>query len=219
MFEDTKEQWKDIDGLEGEYAISSKGRVQNLKTGKLIGEGYNNDGYRRITLKGKPYYIHRLVALAFLDNPDNLPEVDHVDECKENNNASNLRWVSKSENTKHSSHKYSCQVKQIDKDGNLIKIWPSIKQIERELGYHRSAIINVCKKKLRYAYNFQWEYTDTSQQHKFNRQVIAFKGTEYVGEFANAAKASEALGLCYQSVYKCLTGCQASNKGYTFTYK
>lgn len=218
MFEDTQEQWKDIDGLEGEYAISTKGRVKNIKTGRILVAKDNGTGYLKVSLKHKNYYIHRLTALAFIDNPNNLPEVDHRDENKKNNDVSNLRWVSKSENTKHSSHKYSCQVKQIDKDGNLIKIWDSFYQIERELDYERTSIIMVCKAKRRYAHGYRWEYLDPSSQRVYNRQVIAYRGNDYIGTFASAVKAAEALGLKRKSVYKCLKGRQGSNKGYTFKY-
>ena len=219
MFEDTQEQWKDIDGFEGLYSVSTKGRVRNIKTGRILVAKDNGNGYLKVNLKRKNYYIHRLTALAFIPNPDNLPEVDHVDECKKNNDVSNLRWVSKSENTRHSIYKCSCKVKQIDKNGNLIKIWDSFYQIVRELDYERSSIIMVCKGRRRYAHGFKWEYLDSSSQRVYNRQVIAYKGTEFIGEFANATKASEALGLKYHSVYQCLRGCIASTHGYTFEYK
>lgn len=218
--EDTDvEIWKDIKGFEGLYAVSSKGNVKNIRSGRILDGYYNHYGYRLVFLKDKQYTVHRLVALTFLDNPNNLPQVDHRDENKRNNDVSNLRWVTASENTRNSSHKYSCKVKQLDKNGNLIKIWPSLKQIERELGYSRSRIRMVCTGKRRSAYNFRWEYLDSSSQRIVNRQVIAYKGTEFIGEFANAVKAAEALGLKYKCVHACLKGLHASNKGFTFTYK
>lgn len=215
---DNEERWKEIDGFEGEYAVSSKGRVKNLKTGKIVGDNDNGHGYRFVVLKGKTYYIHRLVALAFLDNPKNLPQVDHIDEVKTNNDVSNLRWVSASQNQRHSSHKRSCKIKQLTKDGKLIKIWDSFKEIEDKLGYFGNSIRNACRGKQRYAYGYRWKYSDPSQQHKFNRPVVVHKGDKYIGTFANAVKASDALGLSYMSVYHCLQGRLKSNKGYTFTY-
>lgn len=214
-----KEIWKEISGFEGEYAISSKGRVKNLKTGRILVANDNGAGYRRITLKGKHYSIHRLVALAFIPNPDNLPQVNHIDERKDNNDVSNLEWCSKSYNVNYSSHKQSCKIKQLDKDGNLIRTWDSFHQIERELGYVRPPIIRVCKCKQRSAYNFRWEYMDLSSQKIMNRPIIAYKGSEYIGTFASAKKASEALDLKYINIIHCLRGRQASTKGYTFSYK
>lgn len=218
-FKDNEERFKDIDGLEGEYAVSNKGNVKNIKTNRLLGEYYNSAGYRFVILKGKDYLIHRLVALAFLDNPQNLPQVDHRDENKKNNDVSNLRWVTSSENTRHSAHKHSCRINQLTLDGKLVKAWESISQIERETGYFRQAIMQVCKGKHKQAYGYRWEYLDSSSQRVYNRPVIVHKDGEYIGTFANAVKASEALGLKWISVYQCLRGCGLSNKGYTFEYK
>ena len=213
-----KEIWKEIDGLEGLYEVSSHGRVRNIRTGRILGGGYNQYGYRFVKLKGKTYYVHRLTALVFIPNPDNLPEVDHFDENKRNNDISNLRWVTASENQRHSAHQKSCKIKQLTKDGEFVKEWNSIIQIERETGYNKSAITRTCKGKLPYAYGFQWRYADTSSQRIYNCPVAVYRGEDYIGTFASATKASEALGLKYQSVNKCLKGCIASNKGYAFFY-
>ena len=218
MCKDNAEQWKDVVGFEGLYEVSTKGRVKNLKTGRILGDRYDSNGYKIVDLKRKNYYIHRLTALAFIPNPDNLPEVDHVDEDKRNNDVSNLRWVTASENVRHSTHKYSCQVKQIDKDGNLIKTWDSLKQIERELGYKSGSISNICKGMRRYVYGFRWEYVNKDSQRVKNRKVIVYKGSEYIGEFPSANKASEALGLGSRNIYYCLSGRFNSTHGYSFRY-
>lgn len=218
ILEDTNEIWKDIDGLEGEYAVSSKGRVKNIKNGKILNGSYNNDGYKHIKLKGKPYTIHKLVALAFIPNPQNLPQINHLDERKDNNHVSNLTWCTASENTRHSCHKYSCKINQLTLDGELVKVWESSMHIERETGYNHGNILKCCKGKRRSAYNFRWEYLDSSFQRIVNHQVIAYKGTEFIGVFANARKASKALGLKWSSVSHCLRGRLKSNKGYTFKY-
>ena len=158
------------------------------------------------------------MALAFIPNPNKLPQVDHVDEDKTNNNVSNLRWVTPSENVRHSTHKYSCQVKQIDKNGNLIRTWDSLSQIEHELGYKNGSISNVCKGMRRYVYGFRWEYVNKDSQRVKNRKVIVYKGSEYIGEFPSAYKASEALGLGSRNIYYCLSGRFNSTHGYSFKY-
>lgn len=219
MFKESDDEiWKDIDGFEGLYAVSTKGRVRNLKRGRILTGGYNKDGYKLITLKGKTYTIHKLVALAFLDNPHNLPQVDHIDENKGNNDVSNLRWVTISENIRHSIHHLSCQIKQITKDGELIKVWESSIQIKKETGYDASYIISCCKGKRRSAYGYCWGYVDTNSQRVMNRPVAVYKGNDYIGEFPSAKKACKALGLKYKSVNKCLSGRIPSNKGFTFKY-
>lgn len=219
MFKETDvEIWKDIEGFENQYAVSTKGRVRNLKTNRILVGKNNRSGYKFVSLNGKGYKIHRLVALAFIPNPNKLPQVDHLDENKGNNDVSNLRWVTASENQRHSAHQKSCQVKQFDKNGNLMRIWNSLSQIEKELGYFKQNISNACKGKLRYSHGYMWEYADSSSQIVMNRPVIVYKGSEYIGTFASAKKAAKILGLCYTSVNKCLRGYHASNKGYIFKY-
>ena len=87
------------------FGITEDGRAMNLKTQKWISINDNGHGYKQIsvTVKGKRYvrYIHRLVAECFIPNPENLPQVNHLDGNKANNSADNLEWVSISENLKH----------------------------------------------------------------------------------------------------------------------
>ena len=213
------EIWKEIEGFEGEYAISSKGRVRNLENGRLLGGHYNNTGYRLVKLKGKWHTVHRLVALAFIPNPQKLPQVNHIDEDKLNNDVKNLEWCSAAYNINYSIHKRYCKVKQLDKCGNLIIIWNSIRQIEKETGYDSSYIVKCCKGKRRYAYGFQWQYLDSNSQRVVNRPVAVYKKTEFIGVFANARKAAEVLGLCHMSVFKCLKGRSKSTHGFSFKYK
>ena len=106
-----KEIWKDIEGYEGLYQVSNLGRVRSISrincygrvvTGKILSIHDNGKGYKfvRLSKYGKPKqeYIHRLVATAFIDNQDNLPEVNHKDENKENNCVYNLEWCSREYN-------------------------------------------------------------------------------------------------------------------------
>ena len=88
------EEWKDIIGYEGLYQVSNLGRVR--RSGKILKGGYNNKGYHTINLckKGisKSFFVHRLVAIAFIPNPNNLPIVNHKDENPKNNCIENLEW-------------------------------------------------------------------------------------------------------------------------------
>ena len=101
------EIWKDIEGYEGLYQVSNLGRVKSLKVSKIkserIRKSYQqSSGYISIVLckngKVTNHKIHRLVANAFIDNPDNLPEINHKDEDKTNNCVDNLEWCDSSYN-------------------------------------------------------------------------------------------------------------------------
>ena len=91
------EVWKDIKGYDGDYMVSNYGRVWSRKSNRLIGFD-TTLGYRAISIDDKKIYIHRLVAEAFIPNPNNLPEIDHIDTDKTNNVWTNLRWVDRKEN-------------------------------------------------------------------------------------------------------------------------
>ena len=94
--------WRDIKGYEGLYEVSDKGEVRNYITRKLIVGDINNFGYYRVKLyknkKQKTFFRHRLVAQAFIQNPDNLPEVNHIDGDKSHNYKENLEWSSRTHN-------------------------------------------------------------------------------------------------------------------------
>ena len=99
------EEWRPIEGYEGLYEVSSYGRVRSvdryvrcsygsyrLHKGKVLSPGIRPDGYLVVSLKYKMFRVHRLVAQAFIPNPDNLPQINHKDEDKSNNRVENLEW-------------------------------------------------------------------------------------------------------------------------------
>lgn len=102
------ETWKDIKGFEGIYQISNMGRVKSFKAdpnGRILSIKNSKGDYLNIVLchgnKRRSVKVHRLVAEAFIPNPDNKPEVNHKDGNKQNNRVENLEWVTRIENQRH----------------------------------------------------------------------------------------------------------------------
>ena len=99
---------KDIKGFEGRYTISNLGIVRSLLTGKIMKPYITKFGYARVNLRiahsrdYKSYFVHRLVAFTFLENKDNLTEVNHKDCNRLNNRVDNLEWMSKEDNIRYS---------------------------------------------------------------------------------------------------------------------
>ena len=96
------EEWKNVIGYEGLYEVSNKGNVRNVRRNKLLRLPKNYYGYIQVCLYkngiSTGFLVHRLVAQAFIHNPDNLPQVNHKDEDKTNNNVDNLEWCDQAYN-------------------------------------------------------------------------------------------------------------------------
>jgi hypothetical protein len=91
------EEYRVIDGYEN-YEVSDLGNVRNKKNGRILKGGYDDGGYRFVSLNKKQLKVHRLVALAFIDNPENKPIVDHINNDRSDNRLVNLRWATNPEN-------------------------------------------------------------------------------------------------------------------------
>lgn len=150
------------------YTISDKGDVINIKTNKQLKPYTRKDGYVVVSLSkgGKKYkcYLHRLVAETFIPNPDNLPQVNHIDEDKTNNCVSNLEWITPKDNCNHGTRNerqglgHSKPIEQYDLEGNFIKEWDSATQVERDLGFNHSNISKCCLGRYNIAYNYKWKF-------------------------------------------------------------
>ena len=162
------EIWRDIDGYNGMYQISNKGRVKSLYNGseRILKLWDNGRGYLRVYLTkentSKYIRVHRLVARAFIPNPHNLPEVNHKDENKKNNYVENLEWCDRRYNVNYGSRneRVSKKILQYSKSGEFIREWQGAREVERVLGIDNSHINACCRGKQKSAYGFIWKYKE-----------------------------------------------------------
>ena len=173
-----KEIWKDIKGYEGEYMVSNLGRILSLlgKSPRLLKPRYNKLGYARVSLHARnDKLIHRLVADAFLGNPDNLPEVNHLDENPSNNIVTNLEWCTHKDNINYGSCQKRARATQSktfpqknrkDCSKSVLCVetgdtFLSINEAERVLGISRILISKVCRGIRKSAGGFTFKFKET----------------------------------------------------------
>ena len=168
------EIWKDIKDYEGLYQISNLGRIKSLYNYRRDGtnilkpkikHGYYQIGLRKNGIR-KFYNVHRLVAIAFIPNPNNLPCVNHKDENKLNNNINNLEWCTIAYNNTYGTRiervvkKTGKHVIQFDLQNNQIKEYISISQAAREMNTSAGNIYNCCMNKPNYNHvkGYKWKF-------------------------------------------------------------
>lgn len=184
-----EEVLKDIPGYEGRYKISSYGRVFSCKIGNFMSLKNNTNGYPAVLLckQGKKHYVtvHRLVAKAFIPNPNNYPCVNHKDETRDNNNVENLEWCTTKYNINYGTckekiarkrygnrHAIERPVYQIDKQsGEIINEFSTIKYASKVTGINRGNICLVCRNKILSAGGYYWRY----QSDKVVSGICKFK--------------------------------------------
>lgn len=153
---------RDIKGYEGLYAVTSCGKVYSYKSKRFLNPYLNTNGYYYVSLMKdnvkRQFRIHRLVAEAFIPNPNNLETVDHIDNCKEHNYVGNLQWLTREDNT---SKAISKPIRCLQNN----KIYPSQKAAAQELGLDQGSISKVVRGLMKKTKNYSFEYVTEGENN------------------------------------------------------
>ena len=176
-----EEIWRPVVGYNGLYDVSNLGRIRNAKTGVILKPQYTRTGYAVVWLygkdrvankNGKAFQLHRIVASAFCENVDSLPEVNHINEIKSDNRACNLEWCTHKHNSAHGTRgkrigaanlngKRSKPVYQFTADGDFICSFPSMAEVQRSTGFRKGNIWKQMNGERETAYGYKWSHNET----------------------------------------------------------
>ena len=157
-----------------QYEINTKGQIRNSNK-HILSQSISNNGYYRVHLckngKAKWYAVHRLVAETFMPNPLHLPEINHKDENKLNNEVSNLEWCNHINNSNYGTRNKRIRTtltnnKQSSRQVKCVEtniIYPSIMEAERQTGIYNTAISKVCKEERKTAGGYHWKYIEKEE--------------------------------------------------------
>lgn len=249
------EKWRPIEGYEGLYEVSDWGRVKSLekvdslghlRKEKILKSIKNNKGYIKVNLckdgERKNCTVHRLVAQAFIPNPDNLPCVNHKDEVKTNNHVGNLEFCSHQYNSTYGTAiqrrvektingKLSKSVYQYTLDGEFVREWESVSEIQRQLGYFQTAISACCAGKCKTSYDYIWSFTpldevsyqerivDKRQNNKLSKTVLQYTlDGIFIAEYPSVNEVERQLGFDCSTISKVCRGIKNTHKNFVWKY-
>lgn len=236
-----EEIWTDIKDFP-DYKVSNLGRVISFKRNKshflspyFRGSDKKHRGYFAVRLSNetiiKDKDVHRLVAEAFIPNPNNLPVINHKDGDTTNNNVDNLEWCTSSYNTWHAHNilkrkNSGKHIKQYTKNGSFIKEWESARKAGFTLNIDSSSIIECCRRKRKSVGNYIWRYSHDNKDLIFesNREkgiIMMDKSGKVIEDFASIKEASKKLNINASNISGCCLnryGFKTAG-GYKWAYK
>ena len=257
----------DIPDLEGEiwkpcadeefqdyYMVSNKGRVKSLdryfwnrfkyclRKGRLMKTHLDTYGYERVCLHttecDKHMQVHRLVAQAFIPNPNNYPQVNHIDCDKTNNCVENLEWCTAKENVQHAYKNnlvdfssMEIPVVQVDiKTSTVLNKYKSMQEAHRQTNISTTAIMNCCKNKAETAKGYRWTYDNSFNIGDYvelspifrkstrKRSVAQIKDNKIIAIYNTIMDASRATNCCDSAIGMCCKGKANQHHGFKWQY-
>lgn len=247
------EIWKDITGYEKYYQVSNMGNVRakhfygkNLSTKdngiKNLTLVKSSTGYYVVSLKGKQFHVHRLVAKEFIPNIENKPCIDHINTIKTDNRVENLRWVTQKENLKNeisekrrldairvkTKGKFGSEalrhkiVFQYSLSGEFIRQWNCMSDACREYNIDSGSMTRVCQKKESQAKGYIWRYKKEKVQPVALRKkrIVQYDlNMNAIREWDNITDAAKEHHTSTGRICECLKGHTTKCKGYIWKYK
>lgn len=209
------------------------------KKERILSDKFNKQGYKIILLWkdniSKGFLVHRLIAMTFIDNPNNYPIVNHIDEVKSNNSVSNLEWCTNSynvlysKNFRNSVEKCKRAVDQYDLDFNYIRTFDSIIEATKFLGKSKSTPIVLClkhKNNARTAFGYVWTYSGEEPDKGYikgrrnNKPIEQYDlDGNLINVFSSRAEVDKYLGKVASGVSNCCNGKGKTAYGYKWKYK
>ena len=246
MSEKIKEEWRPVVGYDGLYEVSNFGSVKSLnyrrkKTVEKLKPADKN-GYKTVLLSkngiSKTFFVHRLVAFSFIENPNNYPSINHKDENPSNNVVSNLEWCTVQYNNAYGGRaakiakKISKSVYQYDLNFNLVKKWNSAYET-RKYGFSFVSVSMCCRCKYITHKGFIWSFSEITEKAKneIKKRFIESKRSDYlrkkvyqytkdkklVKEWEYLSKCQDG-GFDISCVSLCCNGYHKTHKGYIWSY-